>query len=487
MPRPQPLVALHGAVDFNRFIPFDSEPSAPPLQVNDLLVMRRAAGGPNVLVSVGDIQTHGGSVNIADLLGGVNDDLLFRIAGVWTGTLSSGLKYDGVEMTFTNDGIVMDSGAAIVISAGSGISLDSGAGVNIEDAGEVVIDGTGSVRGSNTKAAQLVNEAASLTNPTLIPDRSQINTGVVGRGSGFNEVGFSILGQTAIYYQHILGDILQHNQNRTGITASVVQTQAGATQLNGSYNEVATVANSGDACKTPFLDGSGIRLVVINNGANDLQLFPFPGVDIGAGVNVSRTMVPGFVGVWISRTSAIMDTLFFGSPTGGGGSVTFPELVFNASDFENPNNADWDVNALAPAVADSNNNALTVRAFDDTVVEGIGGFMNLPTGAVNFTLNLVGRAETAPPGTRQVRFSLHVREIPDDAGVTAPPWITANLANIDIPTNENFQFDSQTFTFAFFGFAADELIQFELVRVNTIVGTDLSGDYDLLQMRVTFA
>ncbi len=169
-----------------------------------------------------------------------------------------------------------------------------------------------------------------------------------------------------------------------------------------------------------------------------------------------------------------------------GSAPALPEFLFEAKDFDNPNNADWDVNALAPAVADSNNAALTVRRFDDSVVEGVGGFFRLPAGATNFVLNLAGRAETAPAGTRQVRMSLRVREIPDNAAPSSPPWITANLANMDIPTNEFFQFDSESFTYAFFGFAAGELIQFELVRVNTIVGTDLTGDYDLLRLNVTF-
>lgn len=175
MPRPKPLVALHGAVNFSNLIPFDP---AVPLGVNDLLVMRREAGGPNLTARVGDVQAHtGGAVDIANLLGGIDTDMLFRVAGVWTGTGASGLKYDGVEMTFTNDGIVMDSGAAIVISGGSGISLDSGAGIETEDAGSIVIGGTGQLRGSFATAPALLNVASSASITNIRPNRAD-NSGL---------------------------------------------------------------------------------------------------------------------------------------------------------------------------------------------------------------------------------------------------------------------------------------------------------------------
>ena len=152
------------------------------------------------------------------------------------------------------------------------------------------------------------------------------------------------------------------------------------------------------------------------------------------------------------------DVLVVVQTAAGGGGLVFPEIPFEAKDFDNPNNADWDVNALAPAVVDDNNNALTVRAFDDTIVEGVGGKFLIPPLATNMVFSFVGRAQTAPGVLQRVRTSLRVREIPDNATVISPPWITANLTEFDIPTNEFFQFDSQAFTTAFFGF---------LISVNT--------------------
>ena len=134
MPRPQPLVSLHGAVNFDRLVPFDSAPGALPLAVNDLLVLRRAAGGDNLSVSVGDIQTHGGSVNIADLLGGVNNDMLFRTGGVWTGTGATGLSYNGVSMNFLGDNISISAGGALAMDDGGNFSM-AGSGQFLATAG----------------------------------------------------------------------------------------------------------------------------------------------------------------------------------------------------------------------------------------------------------------------------------------------------------------------------------------------------------------
>ena len=55
MPRPKPLVSLHGAVNFERLVPFNLSGNAPPIAPDDILVFRRAAGGDNLSVQVSDL------------------------------------------------------------------------------------------------------------------------------------------------------------------------------------------------------------------------------------------------------------------------------------------------------------------------------------------------------------------------------------------------------------------------------------------------
>lgn len=160
---------------------------------------------------------------------------------------------------------------------------------------------------------------------------------------------------------------------------------------------------------------------------------------------------------------------------------------FNADQLDNPNNADWAVNALAPAVADSNNNGLTVRAFDDTTEEGVGFSLRVPPGATNLKIAPKGRPETGPPAARTVGLKLYQRGVPDDAAPEA--WSAGTvLTDIDIPTTtEFFQYDAQTITLASLGITAGELTQFELTRVDPAGGTELVGDWDLLQLEVGFS
>jgi len=167
------------------------------------------------------------------------------------------------------------------------------------------------------------------------------------------------------------------------------------------------------------------------------------------------------------------------------GAVGVPK-TFEADQLENPNNADWAVNSLAPALADTNNNGLTIRAFDDTAEEGVGFKVRIPSTAANVILRFFGRAETTDAAARTVGLKIYEREFPDDAAVTA--W-SAGLAldDIDIPTNELFQYDEQTLTLAALGVTAGSWHQFELTRIAPSGGTNLVGDWDLLAVEIDFS
>lgn len=168
-----------------------------------------------------------------------------------------------------------------------------------------------------------------------------------------------------------------------------------------------------------------------------------------------------------------------------GRPVRFDPVSFFADQLDSPNTADWAVNALAPASADSNNSGLTVRLFDDTTEEGVGFIAHIPPGVTNMTLRFRSRAETAPPAARTVGLNLYVREAPDNAAVEA--WSAGTqLTDIDVPANENFQYDSQTLTLASLGLVAGRVAQFELTRINPTGGTELTGDWALLAVGVEF-
>ncbi len=148
MPRPEPKVSLHGAVNFDKLVPFDSAPNAPPLANNDILVMRKAAGGDNLTVSIGDINATG-SVNIAQLIGGANDDMLFRVLGVWTGTGPSGLSYNGTVLGLDGNNIQLNNGATLAVEDAGNIELNGTGNIEQSGTGDIEINGGGALMISN--------------------------------------------------------------------------------------------------------------------------------------------------------------------------------------------------------------------------------------------------------------------------------------------------------------------------------------------------
>jgi len=211
----------------------------------------------------------------------------------------------------------------------------------------------------------------------------------------------------------------------------------------------------------------------------------FPAL-IGSGVTLAETIAAASGGLRVNNTltgaglERVLTTADIVVP-----DEVFPEFQFFADQLENPVNADWTVNALAPAVADSNNAGLSVRLFDDTTEEGVGFTIEVPANATNIVFDFVARAETAPGIVNTVGLDIYNRGIPDNAAVQA--WSSATaLADLDIPTNEFFQEDSESVSLATLGVTAGETTQFELVRTLPGAGTDLTGDWDLLLVKVSF-
>ncbi|MEX0930734.1 MAG: hypothetical protein WDZ68_00395, partial [Candidatus Paceibacterota bacterium] len=217
---------------------------------------------------------------------------------------------------------------------------------------------------------------------------------------------------------------------------------------------------------------------------------------VDAGGGELTVTIPGSIrieeeGVSLGQFTAIN---FFGTGItavdGGGGeaevTVTSPTIfTLQAVHLDNPNNADWTVNALAPAVADTANNALIVRRFDDTTEEGVGFMLPIPSTATDVIFRFVSRAQTAPGAAQTVQPVLYRRTIPNNASVTS--WsVGFSLNTIGIPTNTNFQYDNQSLALTTLGLAAGTTVQFELTRQGGAAGDTLTGDWCLLQLEVEF-
>lgn len=93
---------------------------------------------------------------------------------------------------------------------------------------------------------------------------------------------------STIYYQA--------DTSAAGITAYATGGQSGATQLSAVRNRVDTVASANASVKPVISASIGFRQYVYNNGANDLDYYPYLGNNIlGQAANTPVTIAPGNV------------------------------------------------------------------------------------------------------------------------------------------------------------------------------------------------
>ena len=119
------------------------------------------------------------------------------------------------------------------------------------------------------------------------------NTGIYSAAT--NILGFSCGGieraRLSTNRWQMQNDVLIVRDVNAGIVAGTTQAQ-GQVPLTAEINEVATVANPNDVVTLPAAE-PGLKITVINNGANTLQVFPATGDDLGAGVDVATTIASG--------------------------------------------------------------------------------------------------------------------------------------------------------------------------------------------------
>jgi hypothetical protein len=184
-------------------------------------------------------------------------------------------------------------------------------------------------------------------------------------------------------------------------------------------------------------------------------------------------------------------------PQGATGPRSPQRFIYYANDYENPVTSDWGAPTLAPAAPDTILSSLVIRGFDDTIEEGVGFYLTVPSGSAGTSIEIKARAQTAPTQIRLAGNSLYFRQIPDATG-PVPTWNKIILNNHtmasgmtsyqykprqDIPLSGNGGFSP--------GVTPGSLYQFEISRTSpTLAGggaTNLSGDWNLVEFIIEFA
>lgn len=148
--------------------------------------------------------------------------------------------------------------------------------------------------------------------------------------------------------------------------------------------------------------------------------------------------------------------------------------------------SDFPVSLSSFIAQDTNDPGVYVRRHDDSQEEGNSFEIDTPPSgwATNMKILQKSRAETAPGGASVVKTLLRWRENVDNTGWTS--WSSPiSLGDIDIPTNENVQWDEDERTVASWGYTEGARLQFQLTRTPT--GDTLTGDWTLEEAGVEFS
>ena len=396
----------------------------------------------------------GGSISFQTGTGTVAGGPITHVAGNAT-ALSGGTG--GLIALTSGNGDGAGAGGAINIVSGNGgatanagtIALTGGlGGTTGGEGGDVILTGgaaqAGNSEGGDVKLiAGAGNGTGSGGDVDIVAGNAGVGTGVGGgitatAGAGGNTSGN---GGSATFQGGVAND---------GDGGAVFITGRNGNGTNRNGGDLTLTA--GDRTGT----GTAGKIKLVLSATGDLQI----NGSAGTAGQVITSRGPNLPPVW---------------------AAPFPSFNLNAAQFDNPNNSNWTVNALAPAIAPAANPALTVRAFDDTTEEGVGFNFNIPAGATSMVFRFKSRAATAPGAATTVTPRLYRRTIPDNAAVTA--WSAAfAFTAIDIPTNTNYQYDSQTVTLATLGLTAGNHVQFELTRA----AGGLTGDWYLLNLEISF-
>ncbi len=89
----------------------------------------------------------------------------------------------------------------------------------------------------------------------------------------------------------LANDSLIQRDVNDDLTASTTQSQ-GNGALTAEVNEISTVGSASDTVTLPSAIG-GLKVTIINNGANTLQIFPASGDDLGQGGDTATTLAAG--------------------------------------------------------------------------------------------------------------------------------------------------------------------------------------------------
>jgi hypothetical protein len=262
------------------------------------------SGAGGVLTLSGGDSVSTGDGGAANLLGGLGH---FNDSG---GAVNVTGGDSGASGTGGAGGVATIEGGAALGTNGDGGDVNLTGGLGNGSGTDGVINITGLVTGFSFNANLLadtatgpaiVDEAASAGNPTLIPVRNDLTTGI--GGAGLTSLSLIAGGVEGIRLVQASGDVLQQHNSNVGLTADVSSVQGGGV-ITSSYNVYSVVGTAGDAATLPAVFVAGSVVYVKNDDATEsMDVFPALGDDAGAGTNTAVAVLAGDFAVFLGTVA----------------------------------------------------------------------------------------------------------------------------------------------------------------------------------------
>ena len=156
----------------------------------------------------------------------------------------------------------------------------------------------GEIQAINANGPAIFNETASATNPTLIPNKSDVDTGL---GHAAADTLSLISGAIeAERFTEVSSHVLKVGEAHVGLTANAGSAQGSGIILS-SYNVYDTVGTAGDAATLPAVFPVGTKVYIKNGAAaNSMDVFPASGDDLGNGADTQEAVAAGDYVIFIS-------------------------------------------------------------------------------------------------------------------------------------------------------------------------------------------
>lgn len=169
-----------------------------------------------------------------------------------------------------------------------------------------------------TSGPALVSETASATNPTLLPNKDDQDTGIGWAGA--DQLSLIASGVEGLRFTELSTGVVQAPAASVAVTAFAGGGQGSATALIHSYNVITVVATAGDSVRLPAVFAVNSLVYIKNDDAAEAaDVFPATGDDLGAGVNTAVSLPAGQSLTFMATVADSTWTLLITGGAGGAG------------------------------------------------------------------------------------------------------------------------------------------------------------------------